>query len=95
MRSGGRLKTLYDVPGTPEAGGSGFGAGYARLHDAARRYGVETWDWSDRTLNMRNRELVIDDKITPFIQGQESTVFHCHMIVCSVIQRHDLLRGLP
>ena len=65
MRFGGRLKTLYDVPGTPEAGGSGFGAGYARLHDAARRYGVETWDWGDRTLNMRNRELVIDDKIVP------------------------------
>lgn len=63
MRSGGRLKTLYDVPGTPEAGGNGFGAGYARVHDAARRYGVETWDWASRTLNMRKRELVIDDKI--------------------------------
>ena len=63
MRAGGRLKTLYDVPGTPEAGGNGFGAGYARVHDAARRYGVETWDWGERTLNMRQRELVIDDKI--------------------------------
>ncbi len=62
-RAGGRLKTLYDVPGNPEAGGNGFGAGYARLIDAAQRYGVDTWDWSDRTLNMRKRELVIDNKI--------------------------------
>ncbi len=62
-RAGGRLKTLYDVPGNPEAGGNGFGAGYARLIDAAQRYGVETWDWNDRTLNMRQRELVIDNQI--------------------------------
>lgn len=63
MRSGGRLKTLYDVQGTPEAGGNGFGAGYARVHDAARRYGVETWDWAARTLSMRQRELVINNRI--------------------------------
>ena len=62
-RTGGRLKTLYDVPGTPEAGGTGFGAGYARVLDAARRYGVETWDWADRTRLMRQRELVIDGRI--------------------------------
>jgi monoamine oxidase len=62
-RAGGRLKTLDDVPGRPEAGGTGFGAGYARLIDAADRYGVEIWDWHDRTANMRARELVIDDQI--------------------------------
>jgi len=63
MRAGGRLKTLYDIPGNPEAGGNGFGAGYARVHDATQRYGVEVWSWSDRTMSLRERELVIDDRV--------------------------------
>jgi monoamine oxidase len=40
-RIGGRLYTLDDVPGTPEAGGNGIGWSYARLLDAARRLGVK------------------------------------------------------
>jgi monoamine oxidase len=40
-RAGGRLYTLGDVPGEPEAGGSGIGRGYARLVDRAERVGVE------------------------------------------------------
>jgi len=39
-RIGGRLHTLYDVPGHPEAGGTGVGASYARLRDRARQLGV-------------------------------------------------------
>ena len=39
-RVGGRLYTLDDVPGHPEAGGNGIGAGYARVLDAVRRSGV-------------------------------------------------------
>mgnify|MGYP006272406369 CR=1 FL=1 len=35
-RVGGRIFTLDDVPGHPEAGGNGIGAGYARVLDAAR-----------------------------------------------------------
>lgn len=41
-RAGGRLYTLDDVPGAPEAGGSGIGRGYARLLDRAERLGVKT-----------------------------------------------------
>ncbi len=39
-RIGGRLHTLDDVPGHPEAGGTGVGASYARLIDRARQLGV-------------------------------------------------------
>ncbi len=40
-RAGGRLYTLDDVPGAPEAGGSGIGGGYARLIDRANSLGVK------------------------------------------------------
>ena len=39
-RVGGRLYTMDDVPGKPEAGGSGVGSGYARLVDRCRQFGV-------------------------------------------------------
>lgn len=63
MRAGGRLKTLYDVPGQPEAGGNSFGGGYARLIDAVQRYGVEYQ--ANRQSYLRGMELIIDDKIVP------------------------------
>lgn len=40
-RAGGRLYTMDDVPGRPEAGGSGIGGGYARLIDRANSLGVK------------------------------------------------------
>lgn len=40
-RAGGRLYTLDDVPGAPEAGGSGIGGGYARLIDRANGLGIK------------------------------------------------------
>lgn len=39
-RVGGRVRTLDDVPGRPEAGGSIVGSGYARFLDRAERLGV-------------------------------------------------------
>ncbi|MCU0758077.1 MAG: FAD-dependent oxidoreductase [Steroidobacteraceae bacterium] len=39
-RIGGRLFTLDDLPGRPEAGGNGIGWSYARFLDLARRLGV-------------------------------------------------------
>jgi monoamine oxidase len=38
-RVGGRVRTLDDVPGRPEAGGTEIGSGYARVRDAVRRIG--------------------------------------------------------
>jgi monoamine oxidase len=45
-RVGGRVRTLDDVPGRPEAGGTEIGTGYARVRDAVRRIGglpLEPW----------------------------------------------------
>jgi monoamine oxidase len=62
-RVGGRIKTLDDIPGNPEAGGFNFGGGYARLFDALDRFGLEAWDWTDREPNMRRWELGLDGEI--------------------------------
>jgi monoamine oxidase len=40
QRIGGRLHTLHDLPGAPEAGGIQVGAGYTRLRKAAGELGV-------------------------------------------------------
>jgi monoamine oxidase len=42
-RIGGRLYTANpnEIPGAPEMGGSGIGAGYARLIDASNKFGVK------------------------------------------------------
>jgi len=40
-RIGGRLYTLDDVPGRPEAGGSVIGALYARVQDTVKRFGLK------------------------------------------------------
>lgn len=64
-RVGGRVLSLYDIPGNPEAGGNGIGAGYGRMIDAAQRYGVELVNIADRAPLMFARELVLDGKIVP------------------------------
>ncbi|QMW23440.1 flavin monoamine oxidase family protein [Sandaracinobacteroides saxicola] len=48
-RVGGRLYTLDDVDGHPEAGGNGIGSGYARLVDRAKTLGVNLVDVRNRT----------------------------------------------
>jgi monoamine oxidase len=48
-RVGGRIFTLDDVPGHPEGGGNGIGAGYARVLDAAKQAGVKTIPVRQRT----------------------------------------------
>lgn len=48
-RIGGRLYTLDEVPGAPEAGGNGIGGTYARLLEVARRLQVKTQPLRERT----------------------------------------------
>jgi len=50
-RFGGRVHTAKesDVPGHPELGANGIGGGYARLLDAAQKYGVEIGPYRPRT----------------------------------------------
>lgn len=49
QRAGGRLYTLDDIPGRPEAGGNGIALGYARLIDRARSLGIGLVDVRERT----------------------------------------------
>jgi monoamine oxidase len=49
-RVGGRLYTMDDVAGTPEAGGSGIGSGYGRILGAMDRFGVEKAGERPRTV---------------------------------------------
>ena len=57
-RIGGRVLTLSDIPGNPEAGASGMGPNYARVMDTAEKYGVE---------------LINAGKLTPLTNNQESS----------------------
>ncbi len=53
-RIGGRLFSLRDIPGNPEAGGNGIGSGYGRMIDITERLGIPM-------LNNAGRQ-----QITPF-----------------------------
>lgn len=66
---GGRLYTLDDVPGRPEAGGNEIGGSYGRLLDAMQRYEVKQVDMRPRTegigahtsLNLSGQTILLDD----------------------------------
>jgi monoamine oxidase len=58
-RVGGRVESLRNVPGHPETGGTGFGPGYARLVDAAHRFGVELIDITPIVPFFMRRQLVL------------------------------------
>ncbi len=62
-RVGGRVLSLRNVPGNPEAGGTSMFPGYARMLDAAQRYGVELIDITPRVRYFGQRELVLDGQV--------------------------------
>ena len=63
-RVGGRVVTLEDVPGHPEAGGSALSGGYARMRDAADRFGVELENYAPRAFpDMMSKTLALGGKI--------------------------------
>ena len=62
-RAGGRVLSLTDIPGNPEAGGNGIGAGYGRMIDSAQRFGVELMNIAERAPLIFQRELVLDGKV--------------------------------
>lgn len=65
-RIGGRLLTLDDVPGRPEAGGSQIGAAYARVVDTTRQLGLQL-EASARS------PLLKDESMVYFINGKRLT----------------------
>lgn len=81
-RVGGRIFTLDDVPGHPEGGGNGIGAGYARVIDMARRSGVKLVPVRQRTettqastlINLRERNITLAEwptsTLNPFAEGR-------------------------
>jgi len=66
-RVGGRLYTLDDVPGAPEAGGSGIGSSYGRLLDRIEQYKIPTGSERKRTeASKENTILNIAGQSIPF-----------------------------
>ena len=59
-RVDGRLYTLDDVPGHPEAGGNSVAAAYGRVIAAGKRYGVELDDIAMRAFGGGPPGLYID-----------------------------------
>ncbi len=59
-RVGGRVLSMRKVPGNPEAGGTSFGPGYARLLDAAKTHGVGLIDLGPVLRYYGQRELFLD-----------------------------------
>ena len=59
-RVGGRLYTLYDLPGHPEVGGNTIASGYARIIDMARRTEVKLVDYAPRLFSGPPPELVLN-----------------------------------
>lgn len=57
--AGGRVLSLTDIPGNPEAGGNGIAAGYGRMIDSAQRFGVELVNIAPRAPLIFQRELVL------------------------------------
>jgi monoamine oxidase len=63
QRVGGRIHSMRQLGGTAEAGGTYIGAGYARVINAAERYGVELMDVTPVLEFFREQDLALDGKI--------------------------------
>ncbi len=62
-RVGGRLHTLYDLPGHPEVGGNTIASGYGRTINMARRTGVKLVDYAPRMYGSPPPELVLNGAV--------------------------------
>ncbi len=69
-RIGGRLLTLQDVPGRPEAGGNGIGHSYARLLDLASRLGLQLVAERQRTEPRENSALHVRGTFIPLAEWE-------------------------
>ncbi len=65
QRVGGRVLSYRSLPGSPEAGGTSFGPGYARLVDAARTHGVGLVNLGPVLRYYGQRELFLDGEHVP------------------------------
>ncbi len=66
QRVGGRIYTLKQIPGHPEAGGNTIAAAYGRMIAAADKYGVPVVNLTERLFSNRETQgLYIDGKHVP------------------------------
>ena len=62
-RVGGRVYSLDNVPGSPEAGANAILGAYARIQDAASKFDVALVDHLPRATLNRTKSLVLDGKL--------------------------------
>ena len=66
QRIGGRIFTLFDIPGHPEAGGNSIANAYGRCIAAGGKYGVEIVNLAPKLLaNRAGQELFLDGTHVP------------------------------
>ena len=63
-RIGGRIFTLSDIPGNPEAGGNSILGGYGRMIEICKQLGVDLFDYTPREARTRT-EIALRGKIIP------------------------------
>ena len=71
-RIGGRVQSLRNIPGNPEVGGTAFAPGYARLVDAATKYGVGLIDITPTIPFFFDRQVVLKDQFISNAEWPES-----------------------
>ncbi|MDP6436714.1 MAG: FAD-dependent oxidoreductase [Gammaproteobacteria bacterium] len=71
-RVGGRVQSLRNIPGSPEVGGTAFAPGYARLVDAANKYGVELLDITPVIPYFFDRQVILKDQVITKEEWPES-----------------------
>jgi len=102
-RIGGRVQSLRNIPGNPEVGGTAFAPGYARLVDAATKYGVGLIDITPTIPFFFDRQVVLKDQFISNAEWPESplnpfpepfkarktpnTIFHCMTGCCKWVSR--------
>ena len=64
-RVGGRILSYRHIPGSPEAGGTSFGAGYARLMQVIQELGVGLVNLDAMVELFRVRTLALNGEIIP------------------------------
>ena len=64
-RVGGRILSYRHIPGSPEAGGTSFGAGYARLMQVVQELGVGLVNLDPIRQSFNMRTLVLGGEIIP------------------------------
>ena len=64
-RIGGRVHSLFHLPGAPEVGGNSFGGAYGRVLDRVRQSNLPLLDYSPRRALQPQLELVLGGELIP------------------------------